>query len=118
MKRSRLPANYVMRYFWVFLAIFMGSVLVAAAAGKSIENYVMDLAGMRNREGINASVLRRITFLICLRCFAAMIFICLRINAASSFRIITEIFEDFRNRCGSGCAGGTAFLPVRALCGA
>lgn len=54
MKTSKLLAGYVMRYFLGFLAVFIGSVLVAAAAGRSIEDYVMDQAVMRNQEGINA----------------------------------------------------------------
>lgn len=54
MKLSKLLAGYVMRYFLGFLVVFMGSVLVAAAAGRSVEDYVMDQAVMRNQEGIDA----------------------------------------------------------------
>lgn len=54
MKLPKLLLGYVMRYFLGFLVVFMGSILVALAAGKSIEAYVMDQAIMRNREGINA----------------------------------------------------------------
>lgn len=54
MKLPKLLAGYVMRYFMGFLVVFMGSILVAWAAGKSIETYVMDQAVMRNQEGINA----------------------------------------------------------------
>ena len=53
MKFTKILVNYVARYFLGFLIAFMSSILVAAVANESIENYIIERSEIRNQNGIN-----------------------------------------------------------------
>lgn len=55
MKLARVAAKYTAKYFLGFLAVFICSVLVAAVAKDSIENYIVERAENGLREGIKTT---------------------------------------------------------------
>ena len=61
MKLAGVAAKYTAKYFLGFLAVFICSVLVAAVAKGSIENYIVERAenGHLWQQGVHDSCLQR-----------------------------------------------------------
>ena len=55
MKLAGVAAKYTAKYFLGFLAVFICSVLVAAVAKGSIENYIVERAENGLREGMKTT---------------------------------------------------------------